>query len=83
MHAWISALSYRSICWTRSPPWEVRSRYSSAQQQSISATIPLAALEQLAANSTVYHIAPAVQYSHQPRTIAEDIAGAAADREVQ
>ena len=35
--------------------------YSDAQLQSISATIPLAALEQLAANSTVYHIAPAAQ----------------------
>jgi hypothetical protein len=37
--------------------------YFSAQQQSISATVPLAALEQLAANSSVYHIAPAAQYS--------------------
>ena len=35
--------------------------YSSAQLQSISASIPLAALEPLAANSTVYHIAPAAQ----------------------
>jgi Subtilase family/PEP-CTERM motif len=35
--------------------------YSSAQLQSISATIPLTALEQLAANSTVYHIAPAAR----------------------
>ena len=35
--------------------------YSDAQLQSISATIPLAALEPLAANSTVYHIAPAAQ----------------------
>jgi hypothetical protein len=37
--------------------------YSSAELQSISATIPLAALEQLAANSTVYHIAPAAQFA--------------------
>ena len=37
--------------------------YSSDQLQSISATVPLGALEQLAANSAVFHIAPAAQGS--------------------
>jgi hypothetical protein len=46
--------------------------FSSAQHQSISATVPLTALEALAANSEVRHIAPAAQY-HTNRVLSPRI----------